>query len=153
MRTRDSITVSALPISSTPKAAIVSRTKENRWNHTFREEAAPIALARCFTSSPPGPHVGHQSLGIPSLIEFFHRQSMAAKENCGHASRSWLIHADQDVAVRLDVLKAAAGSEGHAGQGVVRHRDRKAGRMTKHVIEIGKQGAATGKDDALVNDI
>src|ERR1043165_4547453 len=113
MRRRDSITVSALPISSTPKAAMVSRTKENRWNQTFKDEVAPIALERCLTTRPPGIHVGRQSLGIPSLLQFFHRPTNAAKENCGQATRSWLIHADQDVAMRLDIFQAAAGSERH----------------------------------------
>src|SRR5687768_5119723 len=147
------MTVSALPISSTPKAAIVSRTKENRWNHTFREEVAPMALERCLTFFPPGIPYWPQGLGIPSLVQFFHRLTTAAKENCRYPSRSWLIHADQGVAMRLDIFQAAAGSERYAGQGVVGHRNRQAGCMAQDIVEIGEQGAAAGQNDAFIDDV
>src|SRR5688572_30979253 len=84
------MTVSALPISSTPKAAIVSRTKENRWNHTFREEVAPMALERCLTFFPPGIPHWPQGLGIPSLVQFF-QDRKSTRLNSSHSQISYAV--------------------------------------------------------------
>ena len=60
---------------------------------------------------------------------------------------------NQHVLEHLHLLEAAAGAERDAGQRIVGDRDRQAGRMAQHEVEIAEQRAAAGQHDALVDDV
>ena len=63
------------------------------------------------------------------------------------------LSAYQDVPERLQFLKAAAGAERNAGKRILGNRNRQPRGIAQNAIDIAKQRAAAGHDNALLDNV
>src|SRR5690349_15150202 len=60
---------------------------------------------------------------------------------------------DRHLLQQLELVEDLPGSERHARQRIVTHRDRQIGLLPEQQVEAAQQGPAPGEHDALVHDV